>query len=188
MSKSLSLKEIVVMAMIAALLGVVFTVIDSVYQPISALLGPLGGTFIYGIYLISALLSMYIMRKPGAGLVGSLFTGLINLLMGSPYGIHIIVASTLQGVGVEAAMALSGYKKYNFLQMSIGAVLAMIFVTIRDYFIFGFASYENLVPVMLLVRVISSIIFGAGLTIAIGKGLKSTGALNGFKIAARSDS
>ncbi|NLY77264.1 MAG: ECF transporter S component [Tissierellia bacterium] len=186
MNSRITLKEIVVLAMISALMGVVFTGIDSIYEPLTALAGPFGGAIIYGVYLISALIGMYIVRKPGAGLIGSLFTGVINLLMGSPYGIHIIVASTLQGLGVEIPMFLGKYKKFNLLQMSIGAVLAMILVTIRDYFVFGFGMYGSLMPAIFAVRTISSIVFGAGLTIVIGKALLSTGVLNGFKIAAKS--
>ncbi len=187
MKKGLKLKEIVVIAMISVLMGVVFMGLDSIYKPLQTLAGPVGGDIIYGLYLISALLSMYIVRKPGAGLVGSLFTGLVNLLMGSPYGIHIIVASFLQGAGVEIAMIFGRYKRYNFLQMSFGAILAMILVTIRDYFVFGFALYAKLIPVMLIVRVISAMIFGAGLTIAIGKGLNATGVLNEFRISSKDD-
>jgi len=183
MENKVSLKEIVVLAMISVLMGVVFTGLDSIYEPLTALAGPFGGAIIYGIYLISALLSMYIVRKPGAGLIGSLFTGVVNLLMGSPYGIHIIVASALQGIGVEIPVFFGKYKKFNMLNMSIGAVLAMILVTIRDYFVFGFGLYGNLIPAIFLVRTISSIVFGAGLTIVIGKALLSTGVLNGFKIA-----
>lgn len=184
MKKGISLKEIVVLAMIAALMGVVFTGIDAVYEPLKALTGPFGGAIVYGVYLISALLSMYLVRKPGAGLIGSLFTGIVNLLMGSPYGIHIIVASSLQGLGVEAAMAIGGYKKFNLLHMSIGAILSMIFVTTRDYFVFGFALYGNLMVPIMVVRTISSVVFGAGLTVVIGKALRGTGVLSGFKIEA----
>lgn len=182
MSQRLKLKEIVVLAMISALMGVVFMGLDSVYQPLQTLAGPLGGEIIYGIYLVSALISMYIVRKPGAGIIGSLFTGLINLLMGSPYGIHIIVASLLQGAGVELVMALGKYENFSFAQMGLASIAAMIFVTTRDYFIFGFSLYANLVPIMLVVRVISSLIFGAGLSVVLGQGLKKTGVLSGFKI------
>ncbi|APQ75476.1 ABC-type cobalt transport system, permease component family protein [Clostridium botulinum] len=131
---------------------------------------------------------MYIVRKPGAGVIGSLFTGLVNLLMGSPYGIHIIVASLLQGAGVEIAVAIKKYSKFSYFQMSIASILAMILVTMRDYFIFGFQLYPKLIPIMLVIRVISSIIFGAGLSIALGKALKSIGVLNDFKISRGSES
>jgi len=186
MKNNINLKEVVVLAMISVLMGAVFTGLDSIYEPLTALAGPFGGAIIYGVYLISALIPMYIVRKPGAGLVGSLFTGVVNLLMGSPYGIHIIVASTLQGLGVEIPIYFGKYKRFNLLYMSICAVLAMILVTIRDYFVFGFGLYGSLMPAIFIVRTISSIVFGAGLTIAIGKALLSTGVLNGFRIAAKS--
>lgn len=63
MKQTLKLKEIVVMAMLSVLMGVVFMGLDSVYQPLTTIAGPLGGDIIYGVYLISALLSMYIVRN-----------------------------------------------------------------------------------------------------------------------------
>ncbi|APR00816.1 ABC-type cobalt transport system, permease component family protein [Clostridium botulinum] len=40
MKETLKLKEIVVMAMLSALMGVVFMGLDSVYQPITTIAGP----------------------------------------------------------------------------------------------------------------------------------------------------
>jgi energy-coupling factor transport system substrate-specific component len=97
MKKKISLKEIVVLAMIAALMGVVFTGIDAIYEPLKALTGPFGGAIIYGAYLISALLSMYLVRKPGAGLIGSLFTGIVN-----PHTIKSLLANIYFGLGLFA--------------------------------------------------------------------------------------
>ncbi len=183
MRNKLNLKEIVVLAMISVLMGVVFLGLDSVYQPLQAIAGPLGGDILYGTYLISALLSMYLIRKPGAALTGSLYTGIVNLLMGSPYGIHIIVACLLQGLGVEIGVGITKYKFFTVKTMALSAILAMLMVTARDYFVFGFAYYENLVPIMIGLRCLSSLIFGVGLTIAISNGLKNTGVLSGFMIA-----
>ncbi|MDO5689140.1 MAG: ECF transporter S component [Tissierellia bacterium] len=182
MKKTLKLKEIVVLAMISVVIGVVFLGIDAIYRPLQAIAGPIGGDIIYGLYLISALLSTYIVRKPGAALAGSLFTGIVNLLLGSPYGINIIVASTLQGLGVELGIALGGYKRYNLFQMSLASIFAMTVVSIRDYFVFGFALYEGLIPIMLVVRVLSSIVTGAGVSMLLGNALAKTGALSGFEI------
>jgi energy-coupling factor transport system substrate-specific component len=182
MDKKLKLKEIVVVAMLSAIIGVVFTFLDGIYKPLEAIAGPVGGDIIGGLYFISALLSVYIVRKPGSALMGSLFTGLINLLMGSPYGIHIIVASTLQGIGVEAVLATKKYENYSFIYMSLSAILATLLVTTRDYFIFGLDLYAGLLPVMIIIRVLSAVVFGAGFTIVLGKGLNSTGVFSGFNI------
>ena len=182
MKNKLKLKEIVVAAMISVIMGVVFTFIDSMYQPIQALLGPLGGDSIGGLYYVSALLSIYIIRKPGSALMGSLFTGIVNLLLGSPYGIHIIIASALQGIGVEIVMAITRYKKYNFVTMALSSLLAALLVTCRDYFIFGLDLYAGMIPLMLLVRAVSAVILGAILSIGLGKPLNATGVLRGFAI------
>ncbi|MCS4525334.1 ECF transporter S component [Clostridium botulinum] len=40
MKQTLKLKEIVVMAMLSALMGVVFMGLDSVYQPLTTIAGP----------------------------------------------------------------------------------------------------------------------------------------------------
>lgn len=185
MTKTIKLKEIVVAAMISAILGVVFTGIDSIYQPIQAALGPLGGDIIGGVYYLSALIPAFIIRKPGAGLMGSLFTGVMNLLLGSPYGINVIVAAILQGIGVEAILAISKYNKYSFINMALAGVLAAALVSTRDYFIFGFDLYAGMIPVMLVARAISSMILGGFLAMAIGNGLKTTGVLSGFNISSK---
>lgn len=135
--KSIKLKEVVVIAMLSTLLAVVFTAMDGMYASLSALLGPLGGDFLRGIYLNSALIAIFIVRKPGTAIMGSLFTGIVNLLLGSPYGIHIIVAAFLQGLGIEMILALGKYKKYNFVIFSMAAISGIMLVTLRDYFIFG---------------------------------------------------
>lgn len=183
--KTLKLKEIVVIAMISIVMGVVSIGMDMIYTPITTLLGPVGGALVYGFYLISALLPLYIIRKPFAGIAGSLFTGVVNLLLGSPYGINIIVAAALQGVGVEIGALLGKYEKYNMVYLGIGSVLAMILVTIRDYFVFGFGELGPMMPLIIAVRIVSSILLGAGLATLIGNALKKTGALNGFEISKR---
>ena len=114
--------------------------------------------------------------------MGSLFTGIVNLLLGSPYGIHIIIASALQGIGVEIVMAITRYKKYNFVTMALSSLLAALLVTCRDYFIFGLDLYAGMIPLMLLVRAVSAVILGAILSIGLGKALNATGVLRGFAI------
>lgn len=182
MNNTLKLKEIVVIAMMSAIIGVVFTMLDSIYQPIQAIFGQLGGDIIGGLYYLSALLPIFIIRKPGAAFIGSLFTGVMNLLLGSPYGIHIIVAATLQGIGVETILAIGKYNNYSVVYMSLAAVLGAGLVSLRDYFVFGFDLYAGMMPAMIVARIISAIVLGGVFTVLLGNGIKATGVLGGFKI------
>ena len=63
MKNGLKLKEIVVIAMISVVIGVAFLGLDAIYQPLTALAGPVGGDILYGIYLLSALLPAFIVRN-----------------------------------------------------------------------------------------------------------------------------
>lgn len=179
--KKMNLMEIVILALIAVVMGVVSLGLDAIYGPITAALGPIGGAILYGAYLLSASIPLVLIKKPGAALVGSFFTGLVNLLLGSPYGINIIVAALLQGLGFEIGAALFGYKKINFTSLAIGSVFAMILVTIRDYFVFGFASLGNMMLPIFAIRIISSILLGAGLALVIGNAIEKTGVMNNVK-------
>lgn len=170
-------KEIVIVAMIGAVLGAFFMLLDTLYTPLSTLLGPIFINLTFGIYALSAILPMVIIKKPGAALIGSLVASVINILAGSPYGIHIIVAGLLQGLGCEVGFFVSKYK-LNLTSLLISGVFITVFVTIRDYFIFG---YNMLPPVTLIaviaIRVISATFIGGYISKLIEAGLQKTGVL-----------
>lgn len=181
MKKQLKLMELVILAMIAVVMGIVFTGLDAIYTPITTATGPLGGAALYGVYLISALIPMAIIRKPGAALIGSLFTGIVNLLMGSPYGINIIVAALLQGLGVEISMMIWKYNRFDLVALGLGGIFASILVMIRDWFVFGLSQMGSLLPAIIIIRLISAFIIGGGLALLVAKALRKTGVLKALE-------
>ena len=86
MNKKITTKEIVVVAMVAAVVGVIYTLLDYAYMPMSAVLGTVFMELTFGIYMLSGALPMYLVRKPGIAFFGALVTAGVNLLLGSPYG------------------------------------------------------------------------------------------------------
>ncbi len=148
--QKITVKQLIVVAMMSAVFGVLFMFLDGLYQPISALLGPIFSALTFGIYAMSAFLPSYVVRKAGAGLIGSVFASIVNILAGSPYGIHIIVAGALQGLGVEVGYGIFKYKKYGIINFLISAIFVTVFVTLRDYFVFGM----NQMPIPMLMATI----------------------------------
>ena len=65
MNKKITTKEIVVVAMVAAVVGVIYTLLDYAYMPMSAVLGTVFMELTFGIYMLSGALPMYLVRKPG---------------------------------------------------------------------------------------------------------------------------
>ena len=136
MNKKITTKEIVVVAMVAAVVGVIYTLLDYAYMPMSAVLGTVFMELTFGIYMLSGALPMYLVRKPGIAIFGALVTAGVNLLLGSPYGLQLVLAGVLEALGVEIAYAI--FKRDASLKcMVLGQILGAVFVFCRDAFFWG---------------------------------------------------
>ena len=173
-------KEIVAVAMMGAVIGVIFTLLDYAYMPMSAVLGQVFMEITFGIYMLSAALPMYVVRKPGAAVFGALVAALVNLLLGSPYGIQLILANLLEGVAVEIGYAIVWRYQGSMANMVISAVLGAIFVFGRDFVVFYAFSYQSFMLPLMVVRILSSVIIGILLVKILAKALEKTNALKGF--------
>lgn len=166
----------ILIAVTAAVIGVFFTFMDSMYSSLSNLLGPTFMALTFGVYALSALLPGYLVRKPGAALIGSLFAAAINILTGSPYGIHIIVAGLLQGLGAEVGFGITRYQKYGIVNFGIASLFITLFVSLRDFFIFGLGQLPTpLLLATLGLRILSIIVISYLICLAIGTALDKAG-------------
>lgn len=174
--KSYKTRDWIMLAVVAAVIGVFFTFMDSMYSMLSNLLGPTFMALTFGVYALSALLPLYLIRKPGAALIGSLFAAVINILTGSPYGIHIIVAGLLQGLGAEVGFGITKYEKYGILNFGIASLFITLFVSLRDYFVFSLGQLTTpLLLATLALRIASIVVISYLLCLAIGGALNATG-------------
>ena len=184
MDRKWKTKEVVVVAMVAVVVGVLYTLMDYAYMPLSAVLGTVFMELTFGIYLLSASPPMYLVRKPGAAIYGALVTAGINLLLGSPYGIQLVLAGALQAIGMEIGYAVLGKYEGNLKNMVLGAVLGALLVFSRDALVFGTLTYGMpVVAGIIAVRLLSAIVIGTVLVKLIAAALNKTGVLKGFACA-----
>jgi len=184
MNKKITTKEIVVVAMVAAVVGVIYTLLDYAYMPMSAVLGTVFMELTFGIYMLSGALPMYLVRKPGIAIFGALVTAGVNLLLGSPYGLQLVLAGVLEALGVEIAYAI--FKRDASLKcMVLGQILGAVFVFCRDTFFWGTPwSYgTGIAAGVVIVRLLSSVVIGIALVKVITAALVKTGVLKGFVCA-----
>lgn len=133
---------------------------------------------------MSASVPINVVRKPGFAIFGALVTALVNLLLGSSYGIQVIIAGLLQALGMEIGFFVGGKHKGNLVNMAVGGILASLLVFCRDYIVFGYSSLgAGVLIARIVVRIASAIIIGTILTKGITGGLVKTGTLKGFKAA-----
>ena len=192
-SRAWSTRDIVVTAALAVAIGISFIVFDWVYIVGQSMLGGIAQAVLEGLWLLGALLVPYIVRRPGSAIAGELIASLVEASF-NPFGIIVIVAGILEGVGAEIVFVLSGYRRINRTVMVLaGAFDAFLFFVVwiswrQGYVAIGDGGlvFKQLPIVVLTYLVVETISGGlAGLLAkAIGDALVPTGVLDGFAIAA----
>ena len=185
-----NLKEVILMAVLAAVFAVVYLAVFYVGLALQTALtptglAPLGFEIIYGVWFMAAAIAAYIIRKPGAAFITEVLAAAVELLAGNPGGVVLLITGVIQGLGCEAGFALFRYKRFNLLAMSTAGIIAALFIFIFELF---YLQYYLLSPallaVQLLVRFASAIAFTGIISKLACDGLALTGVLKNYPIGA----
>jgi energy-coupling factor transport system substrate-specific component len=118
--------DIVVTAGIGVAFGLVFAGSNVLWSVISApgVVPPL--YLMSGIWLMPAVLAPLIVRLPGAGILAEIMAAAVSALIGSYWGLDVLLSGFLQGAGAELVFALGLYRRWTLpitLLASAGAAL-----------------------------------------------------------------
>ncbi len=130
-------RDIVMIAVIAAIAGVVNTGVGNVWSMLNSSLGPLGGALLQGAFMWAYILAMWLVRKPGAALLVGLIESAVEVLLGNVSGIGTLGWGISQGLASEGVMAISGYQKFGLLAALCAGAAASQFGTIWTAILFG---------------------------------------------------
>ena len=183
------LKDVLLIAISAVLFGVIYLgctyaggILYGALTP--AGMGSLGYEPFYGIYFMAGAFGVYVMRKPGSGVIAELLAAVLECLFGNYFGPIIILSGLIQGLGFELIIALKKYRKFDKVTMVEGAVICSVVTMIYNLIISGYNQIA--VPVLLLmlaVRIVSAIIFDGFVTPVLADGLAKAGVLKGYAFA-----
>ena len=176
--KMWKLNEIVILLVIAVALGVLWWGWTFVTGLLGPFLRPVGLNYLYvGLWFTGGTLVPYLIRKPGAALVGELVAAAIQGVI-TQWGITAVIWGLVQGAGCELVFALFRYKKYNLTVLILAGMVAGIFSYILDFFYSHYAGLQPwVIGVQLVSIVISGAILGGLLAFLIGRGIIKTGVL-----------
>lgn len=183
------LKDILMISVCAVLFGVVYLGVTYAGQFLSTFLAPLGMASLgyepfYGIYFMAAAFAIYVMRKPGTGLVAEMLAAIIETLMGNFFGPKIILSGFVQGLGIELIFMMTKYKKFDYKTMMLSGVICSVVTLIYNLIISGYSKIA--VPVlalMLAVRLVSAILIDGILVKKLADGLAKAGVLKGYAVS-----
>lgn len=173
-----------------AVIGVVFALLYWAYNQFYAYLwpfisaSPLTIQIFTGFWFLAGIVSASIIQKPGAAFLGEFIAAIISMLLGSMWGVWVLVSGVVQGAATEAVFAASRYKKFNYpIVILAGVFTALLSFFFPESFTEGFLAYR--VPIiigMLVIRLISGAVLGGVLGKAITDSVARTGIFRNFKI------
>ncbi|WP_028646858.1 ECF transporter S component [Nocardiopsis sp. CNT312] len=167
--------DVVVAAVIGVAVGAVFwlwNILWTVTTPLFVAFPP-GQAVIYGMWMISGVLGGLIIRKPGAALLTSVAAASVSAVLGTQWGIMVILDGTLQGILPELVFLLLGYRRWGMGAAVLAAAVAGLSPAIRDNVFYNVTwplGYQ--LAYALIVIASSAVIAGVGarlLTTALAK-------------------
>jgi len=177
------MREVVLTVILAIICGIIYLGWSTLSIPITAIFGPVGSEWMFGIWVIASPLIAYIIRKPGAALIAELAASAVEVLTGSQFGLSSFLVGIFQGLGSELAFALYGYKRFTLVPLilsGIGGAIGNLFYNVLAN---GFGYYTaKLLFIILGIRIVSGAILGGYLAKVLADSLRKTGVLQGYAI------
>lgn len=182
------IKEVVLLVVLSVACGVLYLGWSTLWLPISAIVGPVGANFMFGIWVIASPIVALIIQKPGAALIAEVAAASVELLTGSHFGLSALLIGVFQGVGAEIAFAIFRYKKYHVSVLMLSGALAAVGSMVYSLLANGFSYYTTTTLLLtFIIQVISGMLLGGLLALGIVRALTQTGVLNSFRIAKERD-
>lgn len=178
-----TLRELLIVAVLGAVFGVLYLGWVQIWLITQAMFGPVTMDVFMGFWFIVSMIAAAIIRKPGAALLSEFLAALMQLLLGSPAGLLLLVSGLVQGAGAEAVFAATRWRNYSLpvlMLAGVGAALASFAYTwIR--FDYG-ALAPGLLVTMFVLRCLSGALLGGFLAHLVTEALHKTGVLSGLAI------
>jgi energy-coupling factor transport system substrate-specific component len=181
--------DIVVASVLAVAVGVIFFAWSAGYSGILLLTSafpPLLGLYTGG-WLIAGVLGGLIIRKPGAAIYCEVLAAAVSALLGTPFGLSVLLSAFIQGLGAELVFLLFLYRRWNLgvaLLAGLGAGIALAVSENVLYNALWSAEYQLL---YVLFASVSGVFIAGFLSWLAVRGLARTGVLSSFAAGRTAD-
>ena len=182
-SSAWTLRETLIIAVLGAVFGVLYLGWVQVWLILQAVFGPVTMDVVMGFWFIVSIIAAAIVRKPGVALVSEMLAAAVQVMMGSPAGLLLLLTGFVQGFGAEVVFAATRYRRWTLPVLMAAGVGAAVASFIYTWFRFDYANLApGLLVVMFVLRCASGALLGGLLGHAIVQALYRTGVLSGLRI------
>lgn len=179
-----STKDLVTIALLSALGGVLSTYIGYLGNVVNHIVGvPFGaGQFMAGLHVIWIMLVLGITRKKGAATATGLLKGIIELFLGGTHGVVIVVVSLVQGLIPDLVLfrdKAKAERNMTLYAVAGGLSSASNVLVFQAFFFSGVPLF--LIAMLCMLAAASGIIFGGWLVLEMLESLEFSGMIVGKK-------
>lgn len=171
-----SVRQLVIIAVLAAVSGIVYTGLGQIWLAASSAFGPLGGALI-GLFQFGHVLAFALLRRPGVAFATSVLSTVVQALIGDPTGILVIGWGVAHGLGCEAVLLATRYRSVSFSTLAtsagVGAVLGQFF----SYWLYGWEHALWMFFISLPIVFFASALESGGLAYFVADKVRQSGVL-----------
>ncbi|SEE93849.1 ECF transporter S component [Ruania alba] len=183
--RPVTLHDLVLLAVLAVVFGFLYWALVQVWGWLQVAMGPMGDlaqNVLIGGWMVVAPLALYIVRKPGVGIVVEIIASIVEVVfLASPVGPTLILVALIQGVGAEAAFAATRYRRYGWWVFVVSGITAALANLVLGMVRFGWAG-QDLFALRVGFQFASGILLCGLLAKVIGDALLRTGVLDNYAI------
>ena len=166
-------RDIVLVAVLAAIVGVVQTGESYIFQAALALGGAIGSAILQGAFCWGYVIASMLVRKPGAMLALAVLECSVEALLGNPAGIFTVGWGITQGLSAEAVMAFIRWNKLGPMVFFIVCAVNAQFGTVWSWYLYGWEDTMNAywisIPLTMLAGGLISGLIGYYIGLALSK-------------------
>src|SRR5690606_21880458 len=108
-----TLREILIVVVLGAVFAVLYLSWVQVWLVAQAIFGSVTMDVVMGFWFIVSIIAAAIIRKPGAALAAEVLAAAVEIMLGSPSGLMLLVSGAIQGAGAEAVFAATRWRNYS---------------------------------------------------------------------------
>ncbi len=174
--------DIVTAATIAAAFGVVFwawSLLWAAASPAFVAFPPAQG-FMYGVWLMPAVLGALVIRKRGAAIYTELVAATVSALLGVSWGLSVVAYGLVEGAAAEIVFAFALYRSWRLVTALLAGAVAGLAAAMLDI-LFYYPEWSGgwQLAYAGLLAASSAVIAGAGSWLLV-RALARTGVLSPF--------
>jgi energy-coupling factor transport system substrate-specific component len=186
-TKGLKLADILTTIVIAVVFGIIYKVWGPLYDFVKVF-GFHLDQLIYGMWFIAASVAYLLIRKPGVALLAEIAASSGELIMGSEWGLEVLIYGVIQGLLAEVVFAAFRYKRFDVLVVSLGAIAATIGSLAMDFYkgYIGALAPWNM-ALFLIARFVGAVVISGFFAVSLVKALEKTGVTQMLRPASKDD-